>query len=75
MAEGVKLTEEEMALVKKLLEEKVNQADRPDMRMFADKLGPIEHVEDNDCFCDMDLDPSEATDDADLPPAFGGVVG
>ena len=61
MAEGVKLTDEELALVKKLLE-KANQ--------------PIQHEEgDDDCFCEMDIDPIEATNDEDLPPAVGGVVG
>jgi hypothetical protein len=66
--EGVKLTDEELTLVKKLLEEKL-KAGVP-VTDTATHQG-----EDNDCFCEMDLDPSEATDDADLPPACGGVVG
>ena len=68
MAEGVELTDEEMALVKKLLEEKIKPGGVPNVDTAAHQ------GEDDDCFCEMDLDPSEATDDEDLPPAVGGLV-
>lgn len=70
MAEGTRLTDEEMALVKKLLEEKLKHGGDVVNVDTAAHQG-----EDDDCFCDMDLHPSEATNDEDLPPADGGTVG